>query len=358
MKKILICTGGTGGHIFPALSLAEHLKNNFQVDLITDYRAKRFINNINLNNVHFINVKTPTGKNGLALVYSIFLIFFSFIYSIFFILIKKPDLIIGSGGYASFPILLAARLLNKKFIIYETNSVVGRVNKFFLESATKIFTGCPLNNLNINNKKNIFVGQLIRKQIYTAKNSEKFIKSSDLNFTLLVVGGSQGAEIFSRILPQSLNRLFNLNLKIKIFHQVGNKDQERMLDHSYKSNSNVKIFNFEPNIENYMIQSDLVITRAGSSTLSELAFLQIPFIAVPFKDSLDNHQFYNADYFFKMNACWLIEQQDLNSEKLFDLLKELILHKEKLLEKKNKLKELSRTNVNEIFEKEINNILL
>ncbi len=125
MKKILICTGGTGGHIFPALSLAEHLKNNFQVDLITDYRAKRFINNINSNNVHFINVKTPTGKNGLALVYSIFLIFFSFIYSIFFILIKKPDLIIGSGGYASFPILLAARLLNKKFIIYETNSVVG-----------------------------------------------------------------------------------------------------------------------------------------------------------------------------------------------------------------------------------------
>ena len=358
MKKILICTGGTGGHIFPALSLAEHLKNNFQVDLITDYRAKRFINNINSNNVHFINVKTPTGKNGLALVYSIFLIFFSFIYSIFFILIKRPDLIIGSGGYASFPILLAARLLNKKFIIYETNSVVGRVNKFFLESATKIFTGYPLNNLNINNKKNIFVGQLIRKQIYTAKNSEKFIKGSDLNFTLLVVGGSQGAEIFSRILPQSLNRLFNLNLKIKIFHQVGNKDQEGMLDHSYKSNSNVKIFNFEPNIENYMIQSDLVITRAGSSTLSELAFLQIPFIAVPFKDSLDNHQFYNADYFFKMNACWLIEQQDLNSEKLFDLLKELILHKEKLLEKKSKLKELSRTNVNEIFEKEINNILL
>jgi UDP-N-acetylglucosamine--N-acetylmuramyl-(pentapeptide) pyrophosphoryl-undecaprenol N-acetylglucosamine transferase len=358
MKKILICTGGTGGHIFPALSLAEHLKKNFHVDIITDYRAKRFINSINLKNVHFINVKTPTGKNGLGLIYSIFLIFFSFIYSFFFILFKRPNLIIGSGGYASFPILLAARLLNKKFVIYETNSVMGRVNKFFLKSATKIFTGYPLKDLNINSEKIIFVGQLIRQQIYIAKNSEKFKKDNDFNFTLLVVGGSQGAEIFSRILPQSLNKLFNLNIKIKIFHQVGNKKQEGMLDHSYKNNTNVKIFYFEPHIENYMIQSDLVITRAGSSTLSELSFLQIPFIAIPFKDSLDNHQFYNANYYFEKNACWLIEQQDLNSEKLFDLIKELILHKEKLLEKKGKLKELSKTNVNEIFEKQINSILL
>ena len=90
---------------------------------------------------------------------------------------------------------------------------------------------------------------------------------------------------------------------------------------------------------------------------AELAFLQIPFIAIPFKDSLDNHQFYNANFFFKMNACWLIDQQDLNNEKLFNLVNELIINKEKLLEKKVKLKELIKTNVNEIFEKEINNIL-
>ena len=129
------------------------------------------------------------------------------------------------------------------------------------------------------------------------------------------------------------------------------------MKNSYKNNPNVAFFNFEPNIEKYMMLSDLVITRAGSSTLSELAFLQIPFIAVPFKDSLDNHQFYNADYFLRINACWLIDQQDLNSEKLFDLVKELMLSKEKLLEKKSKLKELTKTDVNEIFEKEINKIL-
>ena len=106
-----------------------------------------------------------------------------------------------------------------------------------------------------------------------------------------------------------------------------------------------------------MMLSDLVITRAGSSTLSELAFLQIPFIAIPFKASLDNHQFFNADYFLRMNTCWLIDQQDLNSEKLFNLVNELIVNKEKLLEKKVKLKELIKTNVNENFEKGINNIL-
>jgi len=358
MKKILICTGGTGGHIFPAISLAQYLeKKNFYVDLITDYRAKKFINNINLKNITFINIKTPTGKKGLGLIYSIILIFISFFYSIIFLLVKKPQLIIGSGGYVSFPILLAARLLNKKFVIYETNSVVGRVNKFFLNNSIKIFTGYPLKNLNINYDKISFVGQLIREQIYKAKNDINLNKDNNFDFTLLVIGGSQGAEIFSKILPHYLNKLFSLNKKIRIFHQVGNKEQESKIDIFYKNNSNVTIFNFEPNIEKYMMLSDLVITRAGSSTLSELAFLQIPFIAIPFKDSLDNHQFCNADYFFKLNACWLINQQDLNNEKLFDLVKELMMNKEKLLEKKNKLKELTKTNVNEIFEREINNIL-
>ena len=358
MKKILICTGGTGGHIFPAISLAQYLeKKKFNVDLITDYRAKRFINNLNLRNITFINVQTPTGKKGLGLIYSLFLIFFSFLYSVFFLLFKKPQLIIGSGGYASFPVLLAAKLLKKKFVIYETNSVVGRVNKFFLNSSIKIFTGYPLKHLNINNDKINFVGQLIREQIYTAKEKNDLKKDNNFDFTLLVIGGSQGAEIFSKTLPQSLNKLFSLNKKIRIFHQSGNKEQETKIDFSYKKNSNVTIFNFEPNIEKYMMLSDLVITRAGSSTLSELAFLQIPFIAIPFKNSLDNHQFYNAEYFFRMSACWLIDQQELNSEKLFDLVKDLIINKEKLLEKKSKLKELTKTNVNEIFEKEINNLL-
>ena len=358
MKKILICTGGTGGHIFPAISLAQYLeKKKFNVDLITDYRAKRFINNLNLRNITFINVQTPTGKKGLGLIYSLFLIFFSFLYSVFFLLFKKPQLIIGSGGYASFPVLLAAKLLKKKFVIYETNSVVGRVNKFFLNSSIKIFTGYPLKHLNINNDKINFVGQLIREQIYAAKEKNDLKKDNNFDFTLLVIGGSQGAEIFSKTLPQSLNKLFSLNKKIRIFHQSGNKEQETKIDFSYKKNSNVTIFNFEPNIEKYMMLSDLVITRAGSSTLSELAFLQIPFIAIPLKNSLDNHQFYNAEYFFRMSACWLIDQQELNSEKLFDLVKDLIINKEKLLEKKSKLKELTKTNVNEIFEKEINNLL-
>ncbi len=358
MKKILICTGGTGGHIFPAISLAQYLKKKkFNVDLITDYRAKRFINNLNLRNITFINVQTPTGKKGLGLIYSLFLIFFSFLYSVFFLLFKKPQLIIGSGGYASFPVLLAAKLLKKKFVIYETNSVVGRVNKFFLNSSIKIFTGYPLKHLNINNDKINFVGQLIREQIYAAKEKNDLKKDNNFDFTLLVIGGSQGAEIFSKTLPKSLNKLFSLNKKIRIFHQSGNKEQETKIDFSYKKNSNVTIFNFEPNIEKYMMLSDLVITRAGSSTLSELAFLQIPFIAIPFKNSLDNHQFYNAEYFFRMSACWLIDQQELNSEKLFDLVKDLIINKEKLLEKKSKLKELTKTNVNEIFEKEINNLL-
>jgi UDP-N-acetylglucosamine--N-acetylmuramyl-(pentapeptide) pyrophosphoryl-undecaprenol N-acetylglucosamine transferase len=356
MKKILICTGGTGGHIFPAISLALYLINKkFDVEIITDYRARKFINNINLIKINFIKINSPTGKNGLNYFYSLYLIFFSFLYSLYYIFKKKPDLVIGSGGYASFPVLLAARFLNKKFIIYETNSVVGRVNKFFLKSSTKIFTGYSLNNLNIDPSKISFVGQLIRKQIYDTKNNKE-IKKNTFDFTLLVIGGSQGAEFFNNTLPTLLKKLFSLNLKLRIFHQIGGKTQAEQIDFDYRKNSNVTLFNFEPNIEKYMVESDLVITRAGSSTLSELAFLQIPFVAIPFKDSLDNHQFFNADYFYKNKACWLIKQTDFNTEELFELIKDLILNKEKLLEKKTKLKELTFSNVNEIFEREINKI--
>ncbi len=107
MKKILICTGGTGGHIFPVIALTEYLKKkNFDIELITDFRAKKFINNTSSKYFTFINIKTPTGKKGLGLIYSIILIFISFFYSIIFLLVKKPQLIIGSGGYRSLDIFI------------------------------------------------------------------------------------------------------------------------------------------------------------------------------------------------------------------------------------------------------------
>ena len=358
MKKIFISTGGTGGHIFPIISIAEYLKKkDLEIIIFTDHRAKKFLVNNSDYNINYINITTPTGKTGFKFIYSVFRIGCLFIYFLFFIFFQKPDLIIGSGGYVSFPILLAAKILKKKFIIYETNSIIGRVNKFFINSSKICLTGFDKINIKNNNIK--FVGQLIRNQIINLNQQIIENKKNNKEFNLLIIGGSQGAAVFNNLLPNIINKLLDIHVKINVFHQVGKKEEIDNVRKNYKHLENIKIFDFEPNIEKYIKLSDLVITRAGSSTLAELVYLQIPFISVPFEKSLDNHQFYNANYFYKKNVCWLIEQKDLETtDKLFLLLKNIIANKELLLEKINNLKDLKLLNVNEAFFTQIHKLLV
>jgi len=345
MSKILICTGGTGGHIFPSIALAEYLSSlKYDVKIFTDRRAKRFIGDHSNFQISFYNLATPTGKKGLSLLFAIFLIVKSFIISIFYILFSNTKLIIGSGGYASFPTLLAARILKKKFIIYETNSILGRVSKFFLNSASKVLTGYNIEQLVPNQ---IYVGQLVRRKIIDLDKSQKHNELKK-NFKILIIGGSQGALIFNSILPIIIKKLFSENIKLEVIHQYGKIEYFKKLEEEYRG-LNVTLVEFTPNIEKFFINTDLVITRAGSSTLAELVYLKIPFITVPFKKSLDNHQFYNAKFFKDNNSCWMFDENEIHSDEFYNNLKNIIMNKSLLDEKKNNLKSLSSINTHDKF---------
>ena len=139
-KKILIATGGTGGHIFPAYSLANYLiKKNFNVKLTTDIRGFKYLKDYK--NLHLIKIHSSPliKKNFLILLYSLFNIFFSIIQSLLFLLFNRPSIIFGMGGYSSFPICVAATILRIKFVIYENNLIIGKANKYLLPFANKIF---------------------------------------------------------------------------------------------------------------------------------------------------------------------------------------------------------------------------
>ena len=140
INKIIIATGGTGGHVFPAYSLAKHfLENKINVEIISDKRGLKYLQNYNDIKVIKINSSTIFKKNIIQMLLSTFIIFYSVLRSLFFLLKDRPNLVFGMGGYSSFPVCIAAKILRIPFIIYENNLYIGKANKYLLPYAKKNF---------------------------------------------------------------------------------------------------------------------------------------------------------------------------------------------------------------------------
>lgn len=327
-KKILISTGGTGGHVFPAYSLAQYLTGqNFSVEIVTDTRGMKFLQNCKIN-LKLINTDTIFQKNPFKVIYSFFQIIFALIKSFFFLINSKPSLVFGMGGYSSFPICLAAKLLKIPFIIYENNLLLGKANKFLLPFARKIFVSySDLEGLKSKyDFKKIEIGNLIREKILNFKSNKSLLKDNEIS--ILVLGGSQAARSFAEKLPKIVDQCTKEKIKLRLFQQCL-KDQNLELEELYKTkNIKFELFNFSENLLEYFSKIDLAITRAGSSMIAELINCNIPFISIPFPYSAENHQLKNAKYFEKKGYGFLVEEQDIEF-KLFTLIK--MIHKDKNL---------------------------
>ena len=210
------------------------------------------------------------------------------------------------GGYSSFPICLAAKILGIKFIIYENNMIVGKANKYLLPLADKIFVSYKeLQGIAKKYEdKVVEIGNLVRGEIINFKsNQSRFDKFDEIK--ILILGGSQAAKIFAEILPQTFVRLNNSGIPIKVYQQC-KKEQNNKLSDFYKKNGiNFEIFNFTNQITDYYSKTNLVITRSGASALGELINCNMPFISVPLPSSADDHQFKNAEFYEKkvMDIC-------------------------------------------------------
>jgi len=215
-NKIVIATGGTGGHIFPAYSLGKNfVKKNYTVEIITDKRGLKYLNKHKNIKLILNNSATIFKKNILNLFVSIFIIFFSYIKSLIILYKAKPMVVFGMGGHASFPVCIAARTLNIPFIIYENNIQAGKSNKYLLPFAYKILVSYQ-DLIGIDNKykhKVIVTGNIIREEILNFKKNNQF-KSEILN--ILVLGGSQAAKSFGVLLPKVFEKCLKKNIKIKI----------------------------------------------------------------------------------------------------------------------------------------------
>ena len=360
MAKILLSTGGTGGHIFPIYSLYTKLKKMKEIEdikIMTDERAKNFLS---VDDIMIIRSDSPFRKRGIIhIIKTFFYIFISTLKCIFFLISYKPKIIVGSGGYVSAPVLLAALIMRQNFILYETNSVLGRVNRLFLPFCEKLLSGyLEIKKLPKKYKKKFFhVGQLVRNEFIEMSKTNSSIKQKNKVLNILILGGSQGAKVFGEKLPRCFKGLDSSKIQLSIKQQVQKKQTSKIQDF-YKKNIqfNISLFEFENNIHDFIFESDVVICRSGSSTIAELSVLNKPFIAIPLPSSLDNHQYFNAKHYYDKNCCWLLDENSKNFEnEMINILQDIYYSDVLLINKQNNLIKLNKKNAIENFIKHILN---
>tara|TARA_B100000963_G_scaffold225804_1_gene196983 strand:- start:15526 stop:16614 length:1089 start_codon:yes stop_codon:yes gene_type:complete len=328
--KALIAVGGTGGHVFPGCNLAKHFtEQNYEVILTTDKRGSKFLNKFSNLNIYKLPSSPLNKKNIFKLIFSSIFIIYSILRSVVFLLTYRPSIVFGMGGYASFPICIAAKFLTIKFVIYENNLVIGKANKILLPFAEKIIVSYKeLEGISEQYHHKIFqTGNIIKKEII---NFEKN-KILEKKINLLVLGGSQAAKIFAEKLPNIFEKCKTSGFQIKIYQHCMPAQNDKLKEFYKKANIDFEIFNFSDNLIEYFSKTNLAITRSGSSMLAELTNANIPFISIPLPSSADNHQLKNAEYYQRKNFAFMVQEKDLNI-KLFNLIKEIYENNEILEE--------------------------
>lgn len=338
-KKIIFTAGGTGGHILPAINLMKHFsEKDYKVLLVTDKKGNNFITgNLNFKS-YVLKVGTPTNKNIIKKILSIFIIFYSIIKAFIILKKEKPNLIIGFGGYVSFPISFVSKFFKLPLIIYENNMVMGRANKYLSKFSNKILLSTNLTkNIPKSVKEKVYqVGAILGKNFinYSKDKNDK----DKLFFTILILGGSQGAEIFGKIVPPVIKKIKEEGYDIRVNQQCTTTQKKTISEYYNKNKIKNYIFTFDENILQMMASSNIAITRSGASTTAELMHTITPFISVPLQNSIDNHQFLNAKYYEDRGCGWILEENNLNSETLFNVIMNVIKNKKELENMKKNMK--------------------
>lgn len=342
MKKILISTGGSGGHVIPAVTLFQHYKDKCKVFLVTDKRGTKFIDE-NIHEYEIIDVPNLF-SNFLKFPINFIYFIYCFFKSINYLKKNNINILFSTGGYMSLPLCIASKLLNIDIFLFEPNMFIGRANKLILRFSKKII--CYNNEILGLDKKyinKIFISSpLLRKEVYN--NSKNLKNKIDKIFKIIILGGSQGAELFDNKIKYVIINLSKI-FKIQVCQQVSNKKKISELNKFYTDNNvSFELFVYDKKLYNKINFFDLAITRSGASAISELSYFNVPFIAIPFPYAKDNHQLHNAKYYYKKNACWIVDQNDFEIKNMTYFLEKLITNQNDYLIKKKNLSNISYKN--------------
>lgn len=326
-KRIVIMAGGTGGHIFPALAVAQFLQTQgWQVSWLgTKAGLESRVIPENGIEIDWLSVSGVRGKGILSKVSAIFKLAKSCAEARKILKQRNPDVVLGMGGFVAAPGGLMAKMLKIPLIIHEQNRVVGTTNRLLAKIATKVLQGFP--NSFAPKFNAICTGNPLRKSFVDAikqKNSNNEV------LKILIVGGSQGAKALNENVPTAIALLKN---SVQVRHQTGVAMQNEVAETYKKLNLNAEVSAFIEDMAAAYSWADLIICRAGAMTVSEVAAIGIPAIFIPLPNAIDDHQTANAKYLTEAGAAILLKQSDLTAENLAQQIEETL----RLLEQRREI---------------------
>jgi UDP-N-acetylglucosamine--N-acetylmuramyl-(pentapeptide) pyrophosphoryl-undecaprenol N-acetylglucosamine transferase len=333
MKRFMLMAGGTGGHLFPAMALAQELqRRGHAVELMTDHRVDSYGGDFPAEAVHIIPSATPSLRNPLKFVTGGLTILRGIAVAWRRLGKSRPDCVVGFGGYPTFPPFIAASLLGIPGILHEQNAVMGRANRALVRFAdmlalsfarTKFADGRAL--------EQVLTGNPVRDRVRTVAGEPYPALDGDSPIRLVVFGGSQGARAISDIVPAALAGLAEpLLRRLQVVQQCRADDLDRVAEVYRQARINVELATFFTDLPERIARSHLVIGRSGASTIAELTVLGRPAILVPLPGAIDADQKHNAQVMAAAGAGWVLEQATLSPQSLGTALTQLLSEPAKL----------------------------
>lgn len=328
-RTILIMAGGTGGHVFPGLAVADYLRQAGWrvVWLGTEAGMELKLVPQRGYETEVIRFSGLRGKHPVAWLLLPLRLIKAFWQSSRIIQRVKPDVVLGMGGYPAFPGGMMASLLNKPLVIHEQNSVPGLTNKILAQLADRIFLGFP-DAILAHKEKTACSGNPVRAEIAQMAVPQERFGGRQGKLNLLVVGGSLGAQILNSVVPQAL-KLMPENLRPLVVHQTGAAHLDTVKTTYEELQLDGEVIAFIDDMARRYAVCDLVVCRAGALTVAELSAAGVASILVPYPHAVDDHQTGNARFLSSHGAAVLLPQHELTAQKLADLLASLT--REKLL---------------------------
>lgn len=338
--KIIMTGGGTGGHIYPAITIADKIKRkNPDAEFLfigTKRGLEKDIVPAHGYNIEFITVSGFDRKNILKSIKTIKDLFLGIKQAKEIINRFKPDIVIGTGGYVCGPVVRAAHKKGIKTYIHEQNAFPGMTNKMLEKFADKVFISFEESKKYFKDQnKLILSGNPIRKEFTMQNNSEnrKALNLSDADFAVFCFSGSLGSKTINNSIIESIGKISDDD-KLKIFFITGKSYYESVCEsldnETLKKDGKVEILPYTHELFKYMSAADLIISRSGALTISEINALGKASILIPSPYVANNHQFYNAKILADAGCAILIEEKDLLNNKLYDTIMRLKNNKEML----------------------------
>ncbi len=333
--RLLLTGGGTGGHLFPAVATAQEFKKQLPDTEVLFVGTKRKVDTKSLGAYGFasesISCRGLKGKSPLELLKAVAILPVSYLQAVKVIRRFKPDIIFGVGGYVTGPVVAAGKSQGIPVVIHEQNSIPGLANRKLGRIADRICLSLPGSGAHFPKDKILYTGNPVREKILQLADKPQPLESKRSKRTLLILGGSQGAQAVNSLITEALCSFTDVELQgIRVIHQTGDRDEAQVKSAYLKRGVDAEVAGFFTQMHEVYEQADLLVSRAGATTLSEIAVLGKPAILIPYPHAADNHQEENGRYYVAGGGALQFNQKELTAEQLGATTLELVNNEVKL----------------------------